>query len=271
MAHALIVRLIGNRLFLAPIEKQKINRILDVGTGTGIWAVEMGDFFENAEIIGNDLSAIQPQWVPSNVKFEIDDVESSWVGNKKYDFIMCRYMAAAIRDWPKLVKNIYNNLNPGGWAEFQDMDIELYSDDGTLTESHATRDWSKTFVNTLRSIGLDPAPGPQLEGWVRGHGGFDKVAHQKFKAPVGPWPKDKNLKDLGMLNLVQSLEGLEGFSLKMFCGVLGRTKEEVLVQLAGVRKELKSNAFHCQFDIHVVYGQKPLEADTEDDADGDAE
>ncbi|GJC81586.1 secondary metabolism regulator LAE1 [Colletotrichum liriopes] len=64
-------------------------------------------YAKDGQIIGNDLSAIQPQWVPSNVKFEIDDVESTWVGNKKYDFIMCRYMAAAIRDWPKLVKNIY--------------------------------------------------------------------------------------------------------------------------------------------------------------------
>lgn len=129
------------------------------------------------------------------------------------------------------------------------MDIELYSGDGTLTEKHATREWSKTFVTTLRSMGLDPAPGPQLEGWIREHGGFDNIFHQKYRAPVGPWPKDPFLKDLGMLNLTQTLEGLEGFSLRMFCGVLGRTREEVLVQLAEVRRELKSDAFHCQFDM----------------------
>ncbi|KAI8161836.1 Secondary metabolism regulator LAE1 [Colletotrichum sp. SAR 10_70] len=167
-------------------------------------------------------------------------------------------MAAAIKDWPKLVQSVYENLNPGGWAEFQDMDIELYSDDGTLTEQHATRDWSRTFVTTLRSMKLDPAPGPQLEGWIRQQGSFTNITHQKFKAPVGPWPKDKAYKDLGMLNLIQTLDGLEGFSLRMFCGVLGRTKQQVLDQLSDVRRELKSNAFHCQFDIHIVYAQKPF-------------
>ncbi|KAJ0274449.1 hypothetical protein COL940_009332 [Colletotrichum noveboracense] len=138
------------------------------------------------------------------------------------------------------------------------MDIELYSDDRTLTEQHATRDWNRTFVTTLRSMQLDPAPGPQLEGWIRQQGSFTHIIHQKFKAPVGPWPKDKAYKDLGMLNLIQTLDGLEGFSLRMFCGVLGRTKQQVLDQLSDVRRELKSSAFHCQFDIHIVYAQKPF-------------
>ncbi|GKT49763.1 secondary metabolism regulator LAE1 [Colletotrichum spaethianum] len=223
--------------------------ILDIGTGTGIWAVEIGDIFENAEVVGNDLSAIQPEWVPPNVKFEIDDVESPWVGNKKYDYIMCRYMAGSIGDWPRLINNIYDNLNPGGWAEFQDMSTEYYSDDGTYTPKHATHDWNQTFVNTLKSMGREPCPGPQLEGWVRAHNGFSHVFHQKFKTPIGPWAKNQHHKEQGMLNLVQILEGLEAFSLKLFCGVLGRTKEEVLVQLAAVRQELKSGAFHSLLDL----------------------
>ncbi|UQC81420.1 methyltransferase domain-containing protein [Colletotrichum lupini] len=41
-----------------------------------VGATEMGDFFPNAEVTGIDLSPIQPSWVPPNVKFEVDDVES---------------------------------------------------------------------------------------------------------------------------------------------------------------------------------------------------
>ncbi|KAH0443591.1 hypothetical protein CcaCcLH18_00904 [Colletotrichum camelliae] len=264
MAHALMVKSIGSRLFLAPLERDDVHRILDIGTGTGIWAVEIGDIIENAEVIGIDLSAIQPEWVPANVKFEIDDVESPWVGNKKYDFIMCRYMAASISDWPRLVRNIYDNLNPGGWAEFQDMSTDYYSQDGTYTEKNATWGWNKDFVHACESLGRDPCPGPKLEGLVRDHGGFQSVFHQRFRAPIGPWPKDPHYRDIGMLNLAQILEGLEAFSLKLFCGVLGRTREEVLVELAAVRKELKTGAFHAMFDLHVVYGQKPFEAEAEE-------
>lgn len=52
------------------------------------------------------------KWVPPNVKFEIDDVESAWLYKKPFDFIFSRYMAATILDWPKLVKNVYESVLP---------------------------------------------------------------------------------------------------------------------------------------------------------------
>ena len=48
------------QLFNAPIDKPK--RILDIGTGTGIWAIEVADQYPETEIIGTDLSATQPTW-----------------------------------------------------------------------------------------------------------------------------------------------------------------------------------------------------------------
>ncbi|TID06960.1 putative methyltransferase tdiE [Colletotrichum higginsianum] len=219
---------------------------------------------DTATVYGNDLSAIQPDWVPPNVKFEIDDVESRWLDDRKYDFILCRYMVGAIQDWPKLVKNIFDNLNPGGWAEFMDVSGEYYSDDGTLTEEHATRKWNMTLLDGIVKMGRESRTGPKLEGWVR-DAGFENMFHKKMKLPIGPWPKNQYHKDLGWMNLSQLLQGLEGFTMRVFTGVLDWTEEEVQVQLAQVRNELKNfHMFHSQFDIHVVYGQKPLVAETEE-------
>ncbi len=37
--------------------------------------VVVGDLFESANVLGVDLSPIQPEWVPPNVRFMVDDVE----------------------------------------------------------------------------------------------------------------------------------------------------------------------------------------------------
>lgn len=138
-----------------------------------------------------------------------------------------------------------SNLAPGGWVEFQDYDISIVSDDGTLTEKHHTSKWMSLLIEACVSVGRDPRPGPNIEGWVKDVG-FVDVVHQRFKMPIGPWPKDPHHKDVGMTNLIQLLDGLEGFSLRAFCGILGWTKEEVLVLLAQVRTELKSGSFHAR-------------------------
>lgn len=48
------------------------------GTGTGIWAIDMADTYPAAQVIGTDLSPVQPIFVPPNCRFEVDDFELDW-------------------------------------------------------------------------------------------------------------------------------------------------------------------------------------------------
>lgn len=122
-----------------------------------------------------------------------------------------------------------------------------YSEDGSLKEDSHTVKWITELIGAARQIGREPCPGPRLEGWAR-DAGFTGVTHQKFRFPIGTWPKDPKMKQLGMYNEAQVLNGLEAFSLRLFCHVLGWTREEVLVLLAHVRRELKTPGVHAQFD-----------------------
>jgi SAM-dependent methyltransferase len=83
-------------------------RILDVGTGTGIWAIDIGDLHPEAEVIGVDLSPIQPSWTPPNVKFEIDDVTQEWTWEpNSFDFIHVRTLGGSIKDWAAFLQEAY--------------------------------------------------------------------------------------------------------------------------------------------------------------------
>jgi methylase of polypeptide subunit release factors len=65
MHHESFLMLLNGELHAAPIKNPQ--RILDVGTGTGIWAIDAADKYPSAEVIGTDISPIQPGWVPPNL------------------------------------------------------------------------------------------------------------------------------------------------------------------------------------------------------------
>jgi metalloendopeptidase OMA1, mitochondrial len=48
--------------------------IVDIGTGSGAWAIEVGDVYTNARVCGIDISPIQNTSVPENVDFFCHDV-----------------------------------------------------------------------------------------------------------------------------------------------------------------------------------------------------
>lgn len=52
MQHEIFTYTIGDRLGQAPPcdEDAKVGRVLDVGTGTGIWAIDFGELHPEAEV-----------------------------------------------------------------------------------------------------------------------------------------------------------------------------------------------------------------------------
>ncbi|KAK0649580.1 S-adenosyl-L-methionine-dependent methyltransferase [Cercophora newfieldiana] len=259
LIHHVFYRLMEGRLFLAPIKPDEGLRVLDLGTGTGLWATHFGDDHPGAaQVVGNDLSPIQPEWCPPNVKFVVDDIELDWTETEPYDYIHCRYMAGSIKDWPRLVKQIYDNLKPGGWVEFQETANTLYSQDGTLKPDNAMVKMTEGLIEACAKIGRTLDPAPSMEGWVK-DAGFENVKVETKKLPIGSWPRDARLKECGTLMAVNFVEGVEAFTAALFRDVLGWSQEEVSALNEAVRSTVRRGDAHAIYDFHIIIGQKPLQ------------
>ncbi|OBT72693.1 hypothetical protein VF21_08799 [Pseudogymnoascus sp. 05NY08] len=256
MQHTMQTMLLNGKLFWSPIGPSP-QRILDLGTGTGIWALEMADLYPSAEVIGTDVSAIQPDWVGPNCSFEIDDAEQDWLYEpNSFDFIHNRNFVCAIRNWERLVGQTFRHVKPGGWVEWHEKYPLFLSDDGSLKDDCAIAKWGTTFFEAAENFGTS-ATSPKNLKRLTIDAGFVDVEEHILKIPVGPWPKDKRLKNIGLFEMVNMDEGLESLSLMLFTRALKWTREEVLMFLMEVRKATKDKSIHSYYHFYVVFGRKP--------------
>ena len=69
---------------------------------------DFADQYQSAEVIGTDLSDVQPRWVPPNCRFELDDAQLEWTfAPDSFDFIHIRALLGAISDWPPLYERAF--------------------------------------------------------------------------------------------------------------------------------------------------------------------
>ncbi|KXX74698.1 Trans-aconitate 2-methyltransferase [Madurella mycetomatis] len=252
--------ILDGRLYLAPLSHENPPRkILDIATGTGRWAIEMADEFPDAQVIGTDLSPIQPNIVPPNLRFEIDDGNDEWQQGEDWygvDYIHFLSTIAAWSDWRWIIRTAFERLRPGGWLEMQEPECDIDSDHCEIPADNAFRQW---FADICRASQLAQRPVhvvPDLKRMFI-EAGFVDVHEKVYKIPINGWPKGRRLKHIGQMWHHCLRDGLPGFTYALFNRWLGYTMEEIEVNLVDVRKALADKHTRAYERFYVVWGRKP--------------
>jgi SAM-dependent methyltransferase len=124
LCHTIWSLLLNDEPWKAPLSHPQ--KVLDIGCGTGEWALMVGEKFPSATVIGTDLSPIQPSSVPPNVKFYVEDAEDEWTFDKGFDLVHGRMLAGSIGDWTEFFRRAFGQLKPGGWLEMNEFEAEFY-------------------------------------------------------------------------------------------------------------------------------------------------
>ena len=111
------------------------------------------------------------------------------------------------------------HLKPGGYIEQVERSVVPKSDDGSA-DGTIFEEWGKVSLQAGEAFGktlhiVDEAREKMITA------GFRNVVEHRYKCPIGPWPKDPHLKELGRYNRLQWEEGMEGWTMMLLTSVLG--------------------------------------------------
>ncbi|KAJ4287071.1 hypothetical protein N0V88_007765 [Collariella sp. IMI 366227] len=254
LQHTISKMLLKGKLGLAPVENPA--HVIDLATGTGIWAIEYAEQNPLSSVLGTDLSPIQPSYLPANCRFEIDDVEDEWVYPQKFDYIHGRYMMPFIKkDWASFFASIYEHTAPGGWAEFQETVLYFQGVDDTI-EGTALQKWNGLLLGGIKKMGRSATEALRMKSYLA-EAGFGELGEKKFAVPMNAWAKGREQKALGAMQMINNLEGIEGITMAVFTRVLGWEPKDVEELVVAVKRDLKDRKIHAYMTILCAWGRKP--------------
>ncbi|KXT02573.1 hypothetical protein AC578_10697 [Pseudocercospora eumusae] len=93
---------------------------------------------------GTDLSPLQPNWLPPNCSFKVDDFEQDWTwGDSRPEMIHDRFLMGLITSHAELCGKVYSK--PGGWFELVDMEC--------VPEDAPSMLWCKPLEEAFKNTG----------------------------------------------------------------------------------------------------------------------
>jgi SAM-dependent methyltransferase len=245
IAHQAYLPILDGQLTLAQIPRGA-ERILDIGTGTGDWAIAVAERSPDAEIIATDItSAFQPATGPPNVFFELDDAQEEWSYAEPFDFIHMRAMSGAFSDWDRIYAEVVKHLKPGGYFEIVDCGaLRLKEGSSESYVSIYNGALQSAAEKSGRPLGLDHLKKPVLQ-----KAGLSVVKSKIFEVPLGAWPNDPQQKVAGKMAMITALEGLEAASLRLLTQHMGWKEEEVRDLCEKVKLEILNGRAYCPYQF----------------------
>ncbi|OCK78488.1 S-adenosyl-L-methionine-dependent methyltransferase [Lepidopterella palustris CBS 459.81] len=250
--HQTWLMLLGGKLHLSPL-KNNIQNVLDVATGTGNWAMDFADQYPSARVTGTDLSPIQPNFVPPNCTFIVEDSEGDWVWDEKFDFIHSRTLGSTWRNWPGYFRKCYDYLKPGGYLEIHEFTFPFHCDDGTAGPENPMMQWSMYFNEACAKGGVDIEQCANLDPWLR-EAGFVDVTKLHLKVGFSGWSQDPEMRRISKF-YGKIFDW--GVSMALLTRRLGWSREKAEVFLADVRKDAADTGVHAYIPLYVYTAKRP--------------
>ena len=121
----------------------------------------------------------------------------------------------------KLTLTPRSHIAPGGYIEHSEPTPRLVSDDSSVASGDIIHHCYELAIEATQKFGKDIMIAPFIRKRIE-EAGFVNVVEKKYKWPLGEWPVDCKLKDIGRWNMQHWLEGIDAWTLRLltqYCGV----------------------------------------------------
>jgi SAM-dependent methyltransferase len=239
--YALRAILKGN--YAAPIP-DTVHTILDIGAGSGRWAIEMAESFPQAQVVGVDIE-FPPVTPPSNCSFVLGNILTGLdFADNTFDYVHQRLLVGAIpaANWPFVVREQARVTTPDGWVELLESGDTFYQT-GPITHEFLSR-WPAAASMT----GFDLAGMSHLDDLFNA-AGLVNVQMRRIPIPLGAWAGQE-----GEM-MARDIQAIFRAFKAIFVARMGMPEQQFTDMIEALPTEWEQQ--HTSYEFYQVFGQKP--------------
>ncbi|KAJ6480880.1 S-adenosyl-L-methionine-dependent methyltransferase [Mycena sanguinolenta] len=204
--HEAFVQYFDGKLGLAPLDDFRPDKIMDLGCGSGAWAIQAATQFPDAQIVAVDRASAPDRVFPANVHFQTADLtEELEFEAESFDIVHARSVMIHVKNSEDVLRRASRLVKPGGLLLMEETDLVSFAESG----GPATRRFMYAIKAFQESQGADVEFGRKAEGLVKSLGDFSDVQVKKISMPFGGNGPDAALNNLG-LGMKKSLTTASG-------------------------------------------------------------
>lgn len=171
--------------------------------------------FPNSRVIGIDLSPIQVNPPPDNVRWEVGDADERWTFPPNYfSFVHTTGLLGGISDWRKFFQRAFSGLHPAGWIELKEIPFVWHTEneDRGLLDELPLVECTRMFRRAMKSLGYEVGE-EEVAGFkaLLEEVGFVDIQETVIKTPLGPWMESAVEKQIGLYHMLNILEAVDGY------------------------------------------------------------
>ncbi|KAL3466323.1 S-adenosyl-L-methionine-dependent methyltransferase [Aspergillus heterothallicus] len=261
LQHRMLSTVFDGRLVFPPI--RRLRKVLDCGYGAGSWAIDVAEQNPDCEVIGVDIYPhMNPDDMPENLWLQVDDLNRSFTfSSNSFDLVHSRLLAAGINRarWPSYIRDIkrftliagrYRVLKAGGWVQMVEIYFNVQSDNGSIGDEHALRQWSSQLMRSMEGI-KDFRVGTRLKTLLL-LAGFTEVDARMIPLPLSAWPDNPTSRSIGTMNCGNITKLLASLSLYPLTQRLHMPPTQYQDLISRAQEEVGDRSLKAYFPLYVI-------------------